>query len=124
MARRKVRNYPSKDYYKTMLDTYFKEHHNEVIKHLLDRLGYADLEALQEDEYRMKWGFDCGWTLLTPKNADMRHEWTLDNGKYDVAIFAHPSYYPQSTTLQRIQVEKAVKDLGLSDIFTISTRLD
>ena len=72
----------------------------------------------------MKFGFDCGWTIIYPKNREMEREWKLDNGMYDYQIFAHPSYYPQSTTVQEIQVRKALKDLNLEDEFGCYVKLD
>ncbi len=124
MGRKKVRKFESKEHYEEVFDKYFRERRLEVIGHLMDSLGYDDFEKLRSDEVNMKWGFDCGWILIYPRDDVMRHEWELDNGKYSAYIFAHPSYYPQSTTLQRIQVDKAIKDLGLSDMFFAVTKLD
>ena len=124
MGRRKVRHHLPKKYYEEMLERYFEEHSEEVISDLLERLGNDSLEQLKYEEYNMRFGFDCGWTKLVPKDSKMFHEWELDNGKYCAEIFCHPTYYPQSTTIQRVQVEKAVRDLGLGDKFYISTRLD
>lgn len=124
MGRRKVRHYKSKEYYERVFDDYFDEKRDDVIRDLMQTLGYTDFEELRNDEYRSKWGLDCGWILIYPKDKTMYHEWELDNGKYNAYIFAHPSYYPQSTTLQRIQVDKAIKDLGLSDMFYAVTKLD
>lgn len=124
MGRRKVRHHLPKGYYEDLLKKYFDEHSEEVIADLLDTLGYDTLEALKFAEYNMAFGFDCGWTKLVPKDSEMFHEWELDNGKYCAEIFCHPTYYPQSTTVQGIQVRKAVRDLGLEDKFYIKTRLD
>lgn len=124
MGRKKIRNYPSKQFYEDMLDNYFNEHADEVKTHLMDTLGYSDFDMIWEDECKMKWGFDCGWILLYPTDAKMSHEWELDNGKYGNYIFTHPTYNCQSTTLQKIQVKKAVEDLGLDELFWVATRLD
>ena len=124
MGRRKVRHYPSVEFYEGMLKEYFETHRGEVIGNLLDTLGYDSLEELQEAEYNMKFGLDCGWIHLHPKNKEMSHEWALDNGIYCAYVHAMPSLNCQSTTIKRVQVEKAVRDLGLEDTFYISERLD
>lgn len=124
MGRKKIRNHLPREHYEKMLETYFTEHQEEVITDLLNTLGYSSLEALRDDEYNMAFGFDCGWTKLVPKNREMFHEWELDNGKYCAEVYCRPTYYPQSTTIQRVQVEKAVRDLGLGEEFRIVTRLD
>jgi hypothetical protein len=82
------------------------------------------VERLQEDECHMKFGFDCGWIHLHPKNKEMLHEWELDNGIYCAYVHAMPSLNCQSTTIKRVQVEKAVRDLGLEKDFYVLTRLD
>lgn len=124
MGRKKVRNYPSREFYEEMLTKYFEEHRCEVIGYAMDRLGYTSFQKLQEDEYNSRFGFDCGWIHLCPKNAEMRHEWELDNGTYCAYVWCSPSYFPQSTTIQKVQVEKAVRDLELGDVFYIDVRLD
>ena len=124
MGRKKVRNYPPKGFYEEKLDGYFREHRHEVIGNLLDTLGYESVERLQEDECHMKFGLDCGWIHLHPRNKEMSREWGLDNGIYGAYVCARPSLNCQSTTIKRVQVEKAVKDLGLEDVFYISERLD
>ena len=124
MGRRKVRHYPSVEFYEGMLREYFDTHRHEVIGNLLDTLGYESVERLQEDECHMKFGLDCGWIHLHPKNREMSHEWSLDNGIYGAYVCARPSLNCQSTTIKRVQVEKAVRDLGLEDVFYISERLD
>lgn len=124
MGRKKVRNFPPKGYYEDKLEGYFREHRHEVIGNLLDTLGYRSLDELQEAEYNMKFGLDCGWIHLHPKNKEMAHEWALDNGIYGAYVCARPSMNCQSTTIKRVQVEKAVRDLNLGDVFYISERLD
>ena len=124
MGRKKIRKHESRGYYETMLDNYFDEHRDEVVQYMLNQLGYESVDALWDDEYRMAFGFDCGWIYLIPRNSEMYHEWELDNGKYGAHIYCKPPYNSQSTTIQREQVEKAVSDLGLEDKFWISVRLD
>lgn len=124
MGRKKVRKYPTKQFYEDMFKEYFDAHGDEVIRDMLDRLGYESMEKLRNDEMHMAFGFDCGWTIIYPKNQEMEREWKLDNGRYDYSIFAHPTYYPQSTTVQKVQVEKAIRDLGLGDTFGCYVRLD
>ena len=130
MGRKKVRHYPSIKYYEDMLEQYFKDNNGAVIPYVIERIGedparYGIFE-LQEDECNMRWGFDCGWILLYPKNKEMAHEWELDNGKYGAYVWTDKAlpYCPQSTTLKRYMLEKAVKDLGLEDEFWLSARLD
>lgn len=124
MGRKKVRKHQSIAYYEAMLKDYFSEHKDDVVEYMLGNLGYDSLDDLWNDEYRMKFGFDCGWIYLIPRDKEMYHEWELDNGKYGAHIFCRTPYNTQSTTIQREQVEKAVHDLGLEDKFWISVRLD
>ena len=130
MGRKKVRKYPSREYYEDLLEQYFNEHNGAVIPYVIERIGenpaYYGIEDLMNDECRMRWGFDCGWILLYPKNSEMAHEWELDNGKYGAYVWTDRAlpYCPQSTTLKYIMIEKAVNDLGLNNEFWISTRLD
>lgn len=130
MGRKKVRHYPSREYYEDLLEQYFNDNNGAVIPYVIERIGenpaYYGIEDLMNDECRMRWGFDCGWILMYPKNREMEHEWELDNGKYGAYVWTDRAlpYCPQSTTLKRIMLEKAVKDLGLDDDFWLSTRLD
>lgn len=96
MGRKKVRHFKSKQYYEDMFNTYFQDNKNEVVADLMDTLGYTDFEEMREDEYNSKWGFDCGWTLLSPKDRAMYHEWELDNGKYCCASVLLPTEYDTS----------------------------
>lgn len=121
---RKIRNCKPKAFYEQMLEDYFTEHKAEVIEYMLDSLGYEDTDALWEDERRMGFGFDCGWILLHPSDAEMCREWALDNGKYDVDIFVHTPYNTQSITVKRPMVQKALTDLELWDTFIVRERLD
>ena len=130
MGRKKVRNYPSIQYYDEMLKEYFENHNGSIIYRVIKAIGenpdYYGIEDLMGDEYHMRWGLDCGWILLYPRDKKMAHEWELDNGKYGAYVWTDRAlpYCPQSTTLKRIMIEEAVKDLGLDDTFWISTRLD
>lgn len=124
MGRRKVRNYPSKQYYERVLEQYFEENRDDVIRHTCDVLGFGNLEELRKAEYSSYFGLDCGWVILSPKNSEMAREWKLDNGQYDYQIFADPSYNPQSVTIKEVEVKKAVKDLGLGSEFYVYSKLD
>ena len=125
MGRRKVRYYKDREFYKNLFDEYFDKHHAEVMAEVLRQTGFEDSTALSVAEHRMYFGLDCGWILLTPKNKDHAHEWFLDNDRISSYMFVHNKRYNcQSTTIAKIMVEKAVRDLGLEDTFYISVRLD
>lgn len=126
MARTKVRNYPSKEEWKANILEYMKENKEALIRHMLNKLGYEDIDSLQEDEYSMKFGFDCGWVNLTPKNKDMYHEWYLDNGKIPDSLWdlANYVYNTQSITIKYPIIEKVVEDMGIENEFNIVERLD
>ncbi len=124
MGRKKIRNYPSVEFYEGMLKEYFDNHSGEVIGNLLDTLGYESVDSLLDAERNMAFGFDCGWIHLHPRNHEMRHEWELDNGKYCAYVYVRPTVDCQSTTIKKVQAEKAVKDLGLGDKFFVTVRLD
>ena len=126
MARTKVRNYPTREQYENEIKEYMISHRGELIEYMLRRLGYEDVDTLREDEYSMKFGFDCGWVQLHPKNKEMSHEWYLDNGKINDYIFdiANCVYSTQSITIKQPIVEKTIEDMGLESEFYIIPRLD
>ena len=125
MGRRKVRYFPNRDFYKTKFNNYFQEHNDEVMLHLLQQTGFATIELLWEAERKSYFGLDCGWIVLRPKDDKMRHEWFLDDDRISANMFVHNPYFNcQSTTMQKIMIDKAVKDLGLEDVFHVSVRLD
>ena len=126
MGRKKVRHFPSVEDWKKQLTEYLTENKEKYIAYMLKRLGYEDTETLWEEEYHGKFGFDCGWVQLHPKDKEMQREWRLDNGGIDDCIFdiASVVYNTQSTTIKEIIVEKLVEDLDLNDTFIIYTRLD
>lgn len=125
MGRRKVRNYKGREYYKELFNNYFNTHHNEVMREVLDKLGFDTVENMSKAEYRGYFGFDCGWILVSPKNSEQSHEWFLDNDRISSDLYvSNPYYNTQSTTIKEIMVEKALRDLGLRDEFYVSVRLD
>lgn len=125
MARRKIRNYPSMEYIRNVIDNYFEENKNSVIDYLLNKTGYNTLESLQEDEYHGVFGFDCGLMYIEPLNPEWKREWILDNGKYDARIHPHKMpYNTQSTTLQSIMIHKALFDTCLNEYMYTTTWID
>lgn len=125
MGRRKVRHYNGREYYKELLNNYFNAHHNEVMREVLDKLGFDTVENMSKAEYKGYFGFDCGWIRISPKNSEQSHEWFLDNNRISSEMTVHnPFYNTQSTTITEIMVEKALRDLGLRDEFYVSTHLD
>lgn len=127
MGRRKVRHHKPKQFYEEMLKKYFNEHGEEVLAHTAKELGFNSFQELRDFEfsgYYGGFGLDCGWVLMSPKNREMAHEWELDNGKYSVDIFVHPTYNTQSTTIMKVEAKKAMEDLGLTNEFYLYTRLD
>lgn len=130
MGRKKVRHFASAEHYENLLEDYFNINRDTVLRRLIRAIGEDPdtyrVSALLEDEHNCRWGFDCGWILLYPKNKEMAHEWELDNGKYGAYVWTDRvvPLNVQSTTLKRIMVEEAVADLGLNETFWVSTRLD
>lgn len=126
MARRKIRKFNSISYYENLLSEYFNNNRYIIVENLIKETGYENLEKLTEDEFKMAFGFDCGLVYLQPKSKEMRHEWELDNGKYNDRLFVSHNlpYNSQSTTIQMIETEKAVNDLELNNLFDIKIWLD
>lgn len=129
MGRKKVRNYPSKKYYEEIFNSYFEENHDEVIESVCEELGYGSFEALREAEYSMKFGLDCGFVKIYPKNHEMAHEWVLDEGGrkgdwFFAEIYPHFAWNCQSLTCKLPQAKKAIRDLGLEEEFGVTYRYD
>ena len=110
----------TKDEFREQVKQYCKEHEDAIIKHMMKVMGYTDMETLQDDEYHMKWGFDCGWILVTPKNAKMRELWGLDYPSTIMPV----AYNSQSLNLQQPQVDYILKELGWEEDFTTRQHLD
>lgn len=110
----------TKDEFREQVEQYCKEHEDAIIKHMMNVMGYTDMETLQNDESRMKWGFDCGWILVTPKNAKMRELWGLDYPSTIMPV----AYNSQSLNLQQPQVDYILKELGWEEDFTTCQHLD
>ena len=123
MGRKKIRNYPNKEYYENYFNEYFITHHDDVIADMVEKTGFNSLEELRDAEYHMYFGLDCGFTHYIPYDYKMSREWKLDN--YDDKLYHIRESYPtQSITLQEIQYRKALADLGLQDVFYVWSRLD
>ena len=125
MGRRKIRNYPSKEYYEYEIIEYMKEHREELLHHMLKILGYEDIDSLREDEYKMKFGGDCGFIKLSPKNREMAHEWYLDNDKIPDYLSDNVSciYSTQSTNIKETIIKKVLEDTELDKVFSVSEYL-
>lgn len=122
---RKIRNYDSAKHYENLFNEYFKEHRYDVMKEILDQTHFDNFSDLAEYENHLGFGFDCGLVYGAPANKEMEHEWVLDNGKYNARFYCHNMPYNcQSTTLQKIQMDKAIKDLGLQNLITTYTWID
>ena len=123
MGRRKIRNYPNKEYYKDLFNEYFATHSDEVIANMLEETGFNSLDELHDAEFKMYFGFDCGFTYFIPCNKEMTREWRLDN--YDNLLYGiRESYMSQSTTLKEIQCRYALAQLHMEDEFFVYSRLD
>ena len=126
MGRRKVRNFPSREDYEQQFEDYFSENKHSCIQYAVQKLGFNDVEEMHDAEFSGRFGFDCGWVQLIPRDKEMYREWRLDNGEYSVCIFdiGHKTYPTQSVTIKRLILEKAVEDMNLQDVFIINERLD
>lgn len=109
----------TKDEFIEEVNQFCKEHYDAIVKDMMQKLGYTDLDKLNEDYINMKWGLDCGWTLVTPKNKKMLELW----GEYP-KIIVPVAYKSQSLTIQKPQVEYILKALGWEDDFRVEQHLD
>lgn len=124
MGRRKIRHYKDRQYYRELLNEYFKLHNFEVLRAVINFLGFDSVEEMRNAEITGCW-FDCGWVIISPKNKDHWHEWYLDNDRISADLYVeNPLYNTQSTTIKEIMVIKALKDLGIDNEFNIRTKLD
>lgn len=126
MGRKKIRIYPSREEWETKIKEYVQENKESIRRYMLDKLGYEDIESLWEDEYHMKFGLDCGWVNLFPKNKEMAREWKLDNDGIPDSIWdaSNIVYNTQSVTIKSIIMYKVVEDMGIENEFSIVERLD
>ena len=108
MAKRK---FPSKEEIETTIENFTTENENAIIGYMMKQLGYTDLEKLASDEQHSKWGFDCGWWLVTPKDPEMRKEWDKYDG-WD-SLICPVAYMVQSTTVQRPQIDYVRENLKI-----------
>lgn len=132
MARKKVRNYMSIEEVENMINNYFYNRGNEVIKYICENNGISIFNSLDElrefdihGSYLGGFGLDCGWCWLTPKRPEQQREWVLDSGKWDAYArrFKYP-YNTQSTTLKELELRKAIEDLNIDKYYSIYVRLD
>lgn len=116
------RKYKDRFYYEDMIKDFISENAQSIIDHMMKQLGYDDLEKLKSDDIHMKWGFDCGFCYLIPKNKEMREEWK----KYDDwdKILCPVAYGTQSITAKEPQIQYIIEELKLGDIFYIHDVLD
>lgn len=119
MAKRK---FETKEYYEKLIEDYIKENKAAIINYTLKQMGYDDVDILLEDEYHSKWGNDCGWYLLYPKNREMREEWKKHEDWEK--LMCPLALGVQSTTIQKYQVEYIMNELNLNDIFYCNRHLD
>lgn len=109
----------TKDEFIEEVKKFCKKHYDAIVKDMMQKLGYTDLNKLHEDYIHMKWGFDCGWILVTPKNKEMRELW----GDYPKTIMP-VAYETQSLNIQQPQVDYILKGLGWEDDFRVEQHLD
>lgn len=132
MGRKKVRKYFSIKEVEDMINNYFYNKGDEVIKYICENNGVSVFNSLEElhefdihGSYYGGFGLDCGWCWLSPKRSEQYKEWVLDNGKYDAyARSFNLPYNTQSTTLKRLELEKALEDLNIQEFYSVYTRLD
>lgn len=125
MPRPKIRKHETVKQVQAKFNEYFVNNEEEVIKDLLAKMGYDSTDALWDDEYHGRLGFDCGWTWLYTKNNEQEHEWFLDNNRIPAYVSGlNFPYNTQSTTVKEIQLEKALKDLDLTNQYGVYSRLD
>ena len=132
MARTKARKFMTVEEVENMINNYFYNCGNNVIKYICENNGVEVFNSLDElhefdihGSYYGGFGLDCGWCWLIPNRDEQLKEWTLDNGKYSAHArrFNWP-YYTQSTTLKRLELEKALEDLNIGKYYSIEVRLD
>ena len=124
MARRKIRNYPTRENVERLMNDYCEKHSNEIIGYMLDVTGYESVDELRDAEFSMRWPLDCGLVYITPKNREQSHEWYLDDDRISSRMFVDTPYHTQSTTLQMIQAEKILDTLGIRNDYTLNAWLD
>ena len=126
MARTKVRNYHNREHYETLISNYFKENATKVLEETVERMGYKTVEEMPYHDIHDCW-YDCGWVLITPRSSEQSREWRLDS-RYDTdyTILGERDmpYGTQSTTIKKIMVDIAIRELGLQEEIFVYTRLD
>ena len=116
------RDYESRSYYNDLIKSWIDENKQAIINYMMYQLKYDDLEKLKSDDISMKWGFDCGFCYLIPRNKEMREEWK----KYDDwdRLLCPVAYETQSITAKEPQVKYIIEELKLSDLFYLYSVLD
>ena len=125
MPRTKNRKHESVTAVAQKINKWIEEHKDEILKNMLDTVGYEDTDKLWNDEYHGRFGLDCGWVWFYTKNDEQYHEWFLDNNRYtDYVSRINYPYNTQSTTLKEIQAKYILKNMGLENDYGIYVRLD
>ena len=120
---RKIREYPSREFYREMFNEYFSAHTDMLIGIVLQKTGIPDAKTLHYEEFHGRFIGDCGLVYIVPINKEHAREWRLDDGISAQMCVSNPKYNTQSTTIMEIMVEQMLKDLGLDDKFLVSSRL-
>ena len=121
-TRKHVQYHLTPDQIQLLVNSYFETSHLKVIQYLLDRTDMDTLSDLIEYENLGGFGLDCGWVWLTPINDELYNRWKGCGSSY-VSKLNYP-YNCQSTTCKEIQLEKAIRDLGLDYIVKPYVLLD
>ena len=115
--------YLSKSEYEELLKEFVKRNEKKIIAHMMKFMGYDDIELLKQDEYQSKWGLDCGWYLMYPKDREVYKE-QKEADDYFGKIFCTVAYNTQSTTLQEVQIKYILDEMGIADLFYLHCHLD
>ncbi len=126
MARKKIRKYPNREYYREKFKEYFSTNSEKVLNETLEKMGYNTVEEMRYHDIHDCW-FDCGWVIIYPRNQEQQKEWKLDSdygSDHDFMNECDMPYGTQSTTIKEIMTEIAIRDLGLGEELIAFTRLD
>ena len=118
------RIYPNREYYEQLFNEYIAAHGESLIKAVLQRLKFNSVEELQQEEYHGSLQGDCGCTYITPVSKEQAREWRLDDGINSRMYIHFPNYNTQSITIKEIMANQMLKDLDLSEAFSVNSILD
>lgn len=131
MARKKVRNYISIEGFEEMINNYFYNQYSNVNKALCEEFGFDNIDDLREFDIHGSFfggfGLDCGFIHVTPIRSEQFREWRLDNDLGVYGAYASRFNYPyntQSTTCKKFQIDMALKELNLKDLYSVKVILD